>query len=265
MGIDPVAFAVGPFIIRWYGIMVALAIAVIVAWAWRGAKRAGISEEVIYTTALCAIPTGVIVSRLLHVIDLQVTGQEDYFLHPERIIGFGGLTIFGAILGGALGGLIYSWVSRISFGQLADLVAPAIPLAQAIGRLGCLINGCCYGKPTSLPWGLIYMHPNGYAPLGVPVHPTQIYEIVGHFIIFGVLWVLRGKLRPEGSLFLIYLALFSVVRFAVSFVREGSAFLGPFQQPQVIALLLLAIAIPLLAIRTRWMRPSVSTSSAEGE
>lgn len=251
------AFEIGSFIhVTWYGIMVALAIAVIVVWTWRAAKRAGISEEVVYTAALCAIPTGIVVSRLLHLIDLQVTGQEDYFSHPERLIGFAGLTIFGAVLGAALGAWIYSKVKGLSFGRLADLTAPVIPLGQAIGRVGCIINGCCHGKPTDLPWGIVYINPGSFATLpGVAVHPTQAYEIICHFIIFGVLWWLRGRLRPEGSLFLIYLTLFSVVRFSLSFLREGTAFLGGFQQAQIIALLVLAVTIPLLVIRTRWVKP----------
>ncbi len=258
--IDPVVFAS----IRWYGIFLALAIAVIVVWAWRAAKRAGISEEVIYTGALYAIPAGIVVSRLLHLIDLQVTGRENYFVHPGRIIGLEGLTIFGAILGATLATWVYSRMKGLSFGRLVDLAAPGIVLGQAIGRVGCTINGCCYGTPTNLPWGFVYLHENSYAPLGVPFHPTTVYEIFCHLIIFGVLLGLRGRLKPDGSLFLIYFTLFSIVRFSLSFLRDGTAFLGGFQQAQIIALLVLAVTIPLLALKTRCLKPEASTTDTEG-
>ncbi len=265
ISIDPVAFTIGTISVRWYGILVALAILVIVLWTLREVRKgARLSNETVLMAAVVGIPSGVVVSRLLHVIDnivvaklhpeLALVGSViDYTQHPEMIVGSAGLTIYGAVLGAALGIWVYSKFSRFQFGYFTDLVVPGVVLAQAIGRVGCTINGCCYGIETSLPWGVVYTHPASYAPLNVAVHPTQIYEIIFLLGVFGVLLALRGRFKPEGSLFLIYLALYSLWRLGIDFLRDGMPFLFDLHQAQVISIVVLAVCIPLLALRTRWL------------
>ena len=142
--INPVAF----LSIRWYGISITLAIIWIVLWAvWQVRKGANLSQETIFTATLVGIPSGIVFSRLLHVIDLW----DYYSRNLGQIIGGGGLTAYGAILGAALGIWVYSKFSKLQFGYFADLVAPAVIVAQAvIGRIGCTKNGCCYGRSTGL-------------------------------------------------------------------------------------------------------------------
>jgi len=251
IGINPVAFAIGSISIRWYGILIALAIAVVVLWMLREVKRgANISHETVLTAALVGIPSGIVISRLLHVVDRW----GYYSQNLGQIIGTSGLTIYGAVLGAALAIWIYSKFSNFQFGYFADLIAPGIILAQAIGRVGCTINGCCYGIEASLPWCVVYSHPDSFAPLGIPIHPTQIYEIIALLIIFGVLLKLKGRVRPDGSLFLVYLGLYSLWRVGIDFLREGTPFLLGLHQAQVIALIVLAIVVSLLAYRTRWVK-----------
>ena len=247
IGIDPVAF----LNIRWYGIIVALAITVIILWlVWQVRKGANLSYETIFTAALVGIPSGIVISRLLHVIDLW-----DYYIqNPGEIIGGSGLTIYGAVLGAALGIWVYSRFSKLRFGYIADLIVPGLILAQVVGRVGCTINGCCYGLPTSLPWGIVYTHPDSLAHIGVAVHPTQVYEIIYLLMIFGVALWLRGWLRPDGLLFLVYLGLYSAWRVGIDFLREGTPFLFSLHQAQVIGIIVLAITISLLALRTRWIK-----------
>lgn len=250
INISPVAFTIGPFEVRWYGIMVALAILTVVLWtAWQVKKGANLSYDTIFTAALVGIPSGVILSRLLHVID----GWEYYSQYPGEIIGGGGLTAYGGVLGAALGIWVYSRISKFQFGYLADVVAPGIILGQAVGRVGCTLNGCCYGLETSLPWAVVYTHPDSFGRLGVAVHPTQVYEIIWNLLVFGVLLKLRGRLKPDGSLFLVYLSLYSVYRLGMGFLREGTPFLFGLHQAQVIAIIVLAFAIPWLVLRTRWV------------
>jgi phosphatidylglycerol:prolipoprotein diacylglycerol transferase len=199
--------------------MVALAVATLVVWIWYfTTRKGGITTEMVMAAALWAIPLGLIVSRLIHVIDRY----DYYFDNPREIFGFEGLTIFGAILGGLLGTWIYSRIRRREFGPLADLAAPGVILAQAIGRVGCIINGCCCGKETSLPWAVFYTHPDSdaisCAPLGTLIHPTQMYELLGDLVIFALLfWVFRGRLKPGGSLLALYLVLYSALSFTVRF------------------------------------------------
>ena len=230
--------------------MVALAILVLVLWMVRQVKRgANLSYDTIFTAALVGIPSGVVISRLLHVVD-----RWDYYSqNPGQIIGASGLTIYGAVLGAALAIWIYSKVSKFQFGYFGDLIAPGAILAQAIGRVGCTINGCCYGTaaPHWLPWSVVYTHPDSFAPLGIPVHPTQPYEIIFCLIVFGVLLKLRDRLKPDGSLFLVYLGLYSLWRVGIGFLRVGTPFLFGLHQAQVIGIIVLVIIIPILALRAR--------------
>jgi len=250
INIDPVAL-LG---VRWYGIMVASGILLLILWTiWQVRRGAKLTYDTVFTAALVGIPSGVIVSRLLHVIDLW-----DYYIHnPGEIIGGSGLTIYGAVLGTALGIWIYSKFAKVRFGYLADVLAPGIILAQAVGRVGCTINGCCYGTETTLPWAVVYTHPDSLVSpslLGVPLHPTTIYEIIYLLIIFGVVLGLRNRLKPDGSLFMVYLSLYSLWRVGIDFLREGTPFLFGLHQAQVIAIITLAITIPVLILRTRWVR-----------
>ncbi len=251
ISISPVALTLGPVEIRWYGILVALAVLTVVLWVVLEVRRgANLSYDTVFTAALVGIPSAIIISKLLHVVDLW----GYYIQNPGQIISGAGLTAWGAILGATLGIWIYSRFTNLQFGYFADVTAPGIILAQAVGRIGCTINGCCYGLPTSLPWGIVYTHPNSLAPLGIAIHPTTVYEIVWNLIVFGILLKLKGRLKPDGSLFLIYLSLYSLWRLGLDFLREGTSFLFGLHQAQVIAIIILDIAIPILTMKTRWVK-----------
>jgi len=259
ININPIAF----FGVRWYGIIVALGIAVLVLWvAWQvhREKEKKISLDTVFVAAIVGIPSGVVVSRAFHVIDLW----DHYRQFPGEIIGGTGLTIYGAILGAILGIWVCSKFTKFQFGYLADLIAPGLILAQIIGRIGCTINGCCYGNACSLPWAVTYVHPDSFAPLGIAIHPTQPYEIIFLAIVFGIILMLRGRLRPEGSLFFTYLGIYSVWRLGLGFLREGTSFLYGLHQAQIIAIIVLAIVIPMLAIKTKWVRAETAGPGETG-
>ncbi|MBN2463931.1 MAG: prolipoprotein diacylglyceryl transferase [Dehalococcoidia bacterium] len=246
--IAPVAFSIGIFEVRWYGIMVVLAIVAVIAISLLEARRVGLAEDHIYSMGLWAIIGGVLVSRLFHVIDKW----EYYMANPAQIIRFEGLTVYGAVLGALLAVFIYCRVKKLSFWQVGDVVAPGAILGQAIGRIGCFINGCCYGLPTSLPWGVVYTNPDSYGPAEA-VQPTQIYHLLWNLIGFGILWSLRRRLKPQGSLFLLYLAVYAAGDLGIRFVRDGEPFRsGMFfnmQQAQIIGIIILGVTVPWLVIR----------------
>ena len=249
--ISPIAFTIGSIDIRWYGIMIALAVVVLILWTLRAVKKgANLTYDTVLNAALVGIPSAIIISRLFHVLDYW----EYYSQNPGSIIGASGLTIYGAVLGAALGVWIYSRFSKQSFGYLADVLAPGIILAQAIGRVGCLLNGCCYGIETDIFCAVIYSSPESFAPIGVPIHPTQIYEIFYNLLLFVGLLNLRERFRPDGMLFVVYIGLYSVWRFAIGFLREGTPFMIGLQQAQVIALIVLAIAVYIFAFKARWVK-----------
>ncbi|MDD4859106.1 MAG: prolipoprotein diacylglyceryl transferase [Dehalococcoidales bacterium] len=250
INISPVAFTIAGFGIRWYGIFLALGVTEVLLWTlWHVRKSTRVSYETVLNAALVGIPSGIVFSRLLHVLD-----EWDYYSqYPSLIIGGDGLTIYGAVLGAALGIWVFSRFSKVSFGYLADIIAPGILLGQALGRVGCLLNGCCYGVECNLAWSVMYSNPETFAPIGVPVHPTQIYEIIFLLIAFVILMFLRGRFRPDGSLFVIYLGIYSIWRFGIGFLREGRAFFFDMQQAQVVALAVVALTVYWIAFRSRWV------------
>lgn len=268
IGVSPIAFEIGSIVVRWYGILVALAVAVLILWMFREVKKVNIPYDRVLTGALIAIPSGIVVSKLIHIIDLW-----DYYVqNPGLIISGEGLTIWGAVIGATIGVLVYSKYSGFPFGKVGDAIAPGIILVQAIGRVGCTINGCCYGAPTTLPWGIIYTNPQSYGyeaslllPPGVGLHPTQIYEIIFNLIVFGVLLKLRGRLKPDGSVFVLYYAFYSAWRLGIGFIREGTNFAGGLQEAQVIGIIILAFAIPFLVFKTRWVKKEETEAEAVEE
>lgn len=261
IGIDPVAFTLGSFEVRWYGIFIALSIITMILWVWYFGRRVGISPELALGASLVAVPTGIIVSRLLHVVD-----KFDYYFHnPGDILGRGGLTVFGAIMGGILGAWIYFRLRKVPFGPLADVAAPGVALGQVVGRIACVLNGCCYGKPTTLPWGFVYTNPNSEAPLNVAVHPTQVYEMLLNLVLFVVLfWILRGRLKPAGSLMVVYLALYSMGTSVIRFFRgDVQPFFASLQEAQLVSLVIVVLSIFFLVTRTRWVTKNGTAAKAQ--
>ncbi len=245
IGIDPILFTLGAFSISWHSLFTAFAVAVGVWLAARLALRAGLSREILYAGALWAILGGIVGARLVHVVDYW----GFYSANPGAIFRFweGGLAIWGGILGGTLTALIFARVRRHPFAPYADLAALGIILAQAVGRIGDVINGEHISKATNLPWGVVYTHPGSPSYGLPPSHPAVAYELLMDLLIFGVLWKLRGRIRPDGALFLLYLATYSFGRFFLSFLRlDSNTVLLGLNQPQWISLMVLAIALPLL-------------------
>jgi phosphatidylglycerol:prolipoprotein diacylglycerol transferase len=258
VNIDPIAFHIGSFAIGWYGIMVALAVLTVVTWFLLGARKdPRLSVGMALNTALVGIPCGIIFSRLLHVID-----RWDYYFHnPGQIIGGSGLTIWGAVLGATLGMWLYNRFSKRPYAHMADIMTPGIVLAQAVGRIGCTILGDDFGLPTTLPWGFVYTSPNSPAYVNglTPTHPVVVYEILYLLVIFGILMWLRKKLTPDGSLFIVYLALYSVWRIGSDFLRQGTDFFLGLHQAQIIGIIVLIICVVLIIWRTRWVKKGEAT------
>jgi phosphatidylglycerol:prolipoprotein diacylglycerol transferase len=260
IGMSPILLTFGSHELRWYGLMVSLAILTVVAWTYFAAKKAGIPSDVVYNSAFLAIPFGLVGSRLVEVVD-----RLDYFTdNPGEIFGFAGLTIYGAILGATLGVWIYTRIKHVPFGQLADIAAPGIILAQAVGRVGCAINGCCYGTPTSLPWGFVYTNPDSYAPLGMSTQPAVVYELLFDLALFGMLLAVRHRLKASGSIFLLYLATYSAGRFFFSYLRENTTY-GGLREAQIIALVVLVITVPLLVYKLRQKKPATLSLNTDGK
>ncbi len=220
----PKLLDLGPITIHTYGLLLALAF---IAGIWitsRNAKKAGIDPDSIWNLGLIAIFSALVGSKLL----LIFSDYRYYSQNLREIFSLATLRSTGVYYGGLLLALASAaWYMRkkgLPAWNLADLSAPGIALGQAIGRLGCLSAGCCYGKPTSLPWGITFTDKYAYDNMGVPLnislHPTQVYESLGAFCLF--LWLTMRLARKHftGQIILEYLVLYSVFRFAIEFFRD---------------------------------------------
>lgn len=237
----PEILHIGPFVLRSYSVMLDLGIALGLIVGYLEARRLKFPLERMIDVILVVLVGGVIGARLYFV-------AVNWWLFETDLLGIfrlwdGGLVLHGAIIGGVLAAALYLRRIGTSFFWVADFGILGGLVAQGIGRLGCLLNGCCYGAPTSLPWGISF-------PLtidDVPRHPTQLYEFTGDFVVFGILWVLRKRKPFDGFIFSLYLILYSLLRFIVEFWRGDPAeAFGDLRFAQVMSLTVLAVGLALM-------------------
>ncbi len=219
----PKILDLGPLTIHTYGLLLALAFIAGIWLASRNAARAQLNPDAIWNLGLIIIFSALVGAKLL----LFVSDYSYYSQNPREIFSLATLRSSGVYYGGLLLALVASaWYmhrAKLPGWRVADITAPGIALGQAIGRIGCLSAGCCYGKPTTLPWGITFTNPysaeNVGVPLNVPLHPTQIYESIGSFLLFIYLMWRLGRKHFTGQVILEYLALYAMLRFVIEFFR----------------------------------------------
>ena len=245
----PMLLEWGPFSIRWYGFLIASAVLLGVTLAQWLANRRSVNPDLLSDLALWLVIAAIPSARLYYV----AFQWHEYAQHPDQIIAIwkGGIAIHGAILGGLLASLLFARFRRVSFWQLADLVAPSLILGQAIGRWGNFFNSEAFGRPTDLPWKLyipLERRPVGYESFEY-FHPTFLYESLWDVMVFGLLitlffWGLKAKGRLKvGTLFLVYLVAYSCGRLWIEGLRTDSLMLGPLRIAQVVSLTEIAIGL----------------------
>lgn len=280
MSIDQYGIHLGPLYIRFYA-LIAITGALIAAWiiAVR-AKRRGLDPNHVWDGLFWALIPGLIGARLYHVLTPSpsmmelVNGQlvNPYFQNPLRIfeIWNGGLGIYGGIVGGVIGIYIYARRHHQPILQWLDLVAPAVALAQAIGRWGNLVNQELYGAPTDLPWA-IYIPPekrlSGYLQFE-RFHPLFLYESLWNLAAFFILVWISNRYEDRlkrGDIVLMYLMQYPLVRFLLDFVRLDSNGSGVLTTAQIVSLVTFVIAGALLLWRHRDGWGSTSTVATVSE
>ncbi|MCX5997514.1 MAG: prolipoprotein diacylglyceryl transferase [Chloroflexi bacterium] len=256
--LDPIAFYIGSFSVRWYGIILFFAFLVGLVVLLIEARRLGVARRQAISLYLWSLPFVGVFSKLFFYMDRWDLYESNLALMLDP----SGARLDGAIIGYLILLLGYSRFARTSFWLLGDVVTLDIAIAIAVGRWACFFNGCCYGLPCDLPWAVIYTNSHARAPLGVPVHPVQLYQILWYSLIFIVLWMMRRDLKPQGSLFLLFIILHAFGDFVTRIFRDDNEFLFGMQQAQLISILMLAAAIPLYVTRLRdYRRPIASAES----
>ena len=279
IGINPNLIEIGTFILSWHGVMTFVAVATAVFLVVRWGGRDGMIVDSVYSVAVWAIIGGVIGARILHVIDFWNEVYKDD-LGSIFTVWSGGIAIYGAVVGGFVGGALYimirnsdwflaMWRKVFPFmgeahranlpgiARLADITVPALLLAMAIGRVGDIINGEHFSKVTDLPWGIIYTHANSPGIFRPPTHPAVAYELLFDLVLLAAIWPLRDRIRPHGMYFALYLATYSIGRFFLSFMREEfNEYFGALNEAQVVAIIVVIVTVPLLVWKAQLVRPT---------
>ncbi|MFH1874433.1 MAG: prolipoprotein diacylglyceryl transferase [Pseudomonadota bacterium] len=254
----PILFRIpifGGVTIYTYGFMVALAFLVALFWVSRESKLKGLNPARAMDLCFYVIVSGIVGSRLLHVL----ISERSRFLENPLIffkIWEGGLVFYGGLIAAIITAYWYMKKHQLYFWSYADVFTPAISIGHAIGRLGCFMAGCCFGRPLGYDaWFSIIFpaHEHGFAPTGIPLYPTQLMEAIGELFIFGMLLVVRSKKRFEGQLLATYLIAYAILRAFVEYFRgdvvRGFVIDPWFSTSQFISVIMLIIGLAIYVKR----------------
>jgi len=257
---DPVAFQLGPLAIRWYGIFVALGFIAGLVVVERRSARAGMRPEQVANLVFVGLIGGLLGARLFYVLhNLSYFGENPW----EAIrLDHGGLVFYGGLIGGTLSLVATCLLRRLPMGRVADMLIPGLPLGHALGRIGCFLNGCCFGQPWSGPCGVHYdagsqaaasqcrqglIAAPSLAPL--PVFPVQLIAVVANVAIFLGLLAIERRLRGRGQLLGLYIAVYGLYRFAIEFLRGDYLDAGMLTPAQEVSVVLIPVGVVVFLLR----------------
>jgi phosphatidylglycerol:prolipoprotein diacylglycerol transferase len=256
-----------------YGVLLAVALVLALFVAARLARRDGLPSERMYDLGLWILLAGLLGSKLL--LALLDPGAKIFSLDFLR----SGGVFYGGFLGGLLAAAILIPFYKLNFWKVADAFAPAIALGQFFGRQGCFAAGCCWGKPTDLPWG-VHFSEKAHEMTGVPIydyttnsalhlHPTQLYESFAMLAVFALLYFLHSRKKFNGQILIMYMILYPLIRFTVEFFRDdprgdlfGLTTMTGLSTSQMISLLVAAGAAVFLVMRLR-RASNIKTQAAD--
>jgi phosphatidylglycerol:prolipoprotein diacylglycerol transferase len=200
-----------------YGIMMGLGIVLAMTIFQKKCKSIGYDEDSTLNMAIVCVLSGLLGAKLLFLITEAGAVIKDPVYYIKNI--GDGFVLYGAVIGGILAGYLYTKAKKWNFLKVFDIALPLIALGQGLGRIGCFFSGCCYGKETSAPWGIVFRN-SPFAPNGVKLVPTQLISSLTDFMIFGILlWFDSKKKSRDGQTGALYLILYSIGRFIIEFFR----------------------------------------------
>ncbi len=248
----PVLLKIGSLSVYTYGFFIAVGFLVGFTVAKKEGERLGEDPNKIMDLCFYLLLAAIVTSRLFYV----ATTPEVFLADPLEIfrIWKGGLVFYGAFIGAMVTIVIYLRKEKMPLGKTLDILAPSLAVGHFFGRLGCLSAGCCYGRPCDIPWAITFSHPESLAPIGMPLHPTQIYSALNNLTIFALLWFLRRRKKFDGQLFWIYVAVYGVTRSVIELFRgdfRGGTVFGVLSISQTIGITFAIIAVIMLVVFAR--------------
>jgi phosphatidylglycerol:prolipoprotein diacylglycerol transferase len=217
--LHPELFHLGFVHLRSYGLMMAVAFVVGTFLGLREARRLGLDEDRVVNVILVTLVASVFGARMLYVLEHLPEFRREWT--SVLALWQGGLTLYGGIAAGTFAGLVAARRMRLPVWITADALTPSLALGTMFGRIGCFLNGCCYGRPTSLPWGVVFPHDSfAYLEFGdQPVHPSQLYNALAGLLMFVLFQSLRHRFRVPGVMFWSFIVLFALVRIPIDLTR----------------------------------------------
>ena len=255
----PRLFELGPITVYTYGLLLAAAYLLGLKLAMVRARARGLDANRVLDLGIYIIISALVGAKLL----LLVTDFKTFTSNPRELLTLArsGGVFYGGLILAVTVALLYIRRVGLPLWTTTDVFAPGIALGHVVGRFGCLFAGCCFGKPTTMPWGITFKDPfaaaNVGTPLGVPLHPTQLYEAGAELLILGILLFSERKGRPfAGRTFWLYMLLYAISRFIIEFYRgDERGTVGMFSTSQFISLLLAPLALFMLMYLSRTTVP----------
>ena len=245
----PILLKIGNISLYTYGLFVALGFLTALWFARREAKRVGENPTHILDLGFYLLIAAIVGSRLFFLaVNPEIFSESPWAVFQ---IWKGGLVFYGGFIAALVTAIVYVRIIKVPFFKVADIFSPGLAAGHAVGRIGCFFAGCCYGKTCDLPWAVVFEDPLSLAPIGVHLHPTQLYSVVGNLTVFGALWFLRKRTQYTGQLFWLYVLFYGLVRsFLELFRGDPRGFVsGGVSVSQGIGLVLAAFAALMLARR----------------
>ena len=233
---------IGPFTVHGYGLMIAIGVCTALFIGERRANKRGLSGDALYPLTLVCAFGGFLGAKMLYcIVEWRLFLQD-----PLVCLSSSGFVVYGGIIMGVFAGWLYTKIRKLSFWKYFDIVLPSVAIAQAFGRIGCFLAGCCYGAETEAWYGIAFSH-SDFAPNGVKLIPTQLISSAGMFAIAGILFCYARKERTPGKVGALYLILYSIGRFLVEFLRnDHRGTVGILSTSQFLSILILILGFAVM-------------------
>ena len=230
---------IGPITVHGYGLMIGVGIIAALLMGEYRAKKFGLDGDRIYGLTFATVLFGFLAARVLFII----TEWNNFIANPLKFVSGNGFVVYGGIIGGTITIFTYCKLKKMDIFSYLDLLVPSIATAQGFGRIGCFLAGCCYGRKTESPFGVVFTN-SDFAPNGIKLLPTQLFMSAGDFVIMAILLWYASKRPAKGKVSCLYLFLYSIGRFGIEFLRnDDRGTVGVLSTSQFIAIFTATAAV----------------------